>query len=282
MKKTGNKNLKIAAVSSMTIFSLFTVFVATYSWFTAARAVDNNADYFQVVCNSEIVEEIEIHTLVDTPSGGTDNPYLYDSTAVGTYQFDDPKTTKLTYHKNPDATVGIGTYSLFEREKSLLMLYKFRSDIKDDVFNRLVFKANNKTTEENSILRYDSTNKKPVKELGQDKNQLSSIIKFSALPLTTIPSTYDFSGSSATINDNAMTFATIDATKDEALTNYETSLTLLESTDGTKYAGMALILSYNADALEYLFNINLGNTVLDNVGDDNQILFDYVDFSLVL
>lgn len=282
--KNKRANFKIIAASFVTIFSMAVVFVATAAWFTAARAVNNAADGFDVVCNSEIVEEIEIHELAETANDTEDNPYLYNYSYVGKYTFDDPKTNKLTYHKNTADTAGIGKYSLFEREKTLLMLYKFRTDIKDEMFNKLVFIANNKTNKEDSILEYDSTAGKPKKELAQNNNQLSSIIKFSVLPLTTLPSSninIDYSTYKTYITSNEKSFATINTSSDDALTDYKDSLTLFSSTDGTKYAGLALILSYNSDALEYLFNINLGNDVLDNVGDD-PILFNYVDFSLVL
>lgn len=282
--KNKRANFKIIAASFVTIFSMAVVFVATAAWFTAARAVNNAADGFDVVCNSEIVEEIEIHELAETSNDTEDNPYLYNYSYVGKYTFDYPKTNKLTYHKNTADTAGIGKYSLFEREKTLLMLYKFRTDIKDEIFNKLVFIANNKTNKEDSILEYDSTAGKPKKELAQNNNQLSSIIQFSVLPLTTLPSSninIDYSTYKTYITSNEKSFATINASSDDALTDYKDSLTLFSSTDGTKYAGLALILSYNSDALEYLFNINLGNDVLDNVGDD-PILFNYVDFSLVL
>ena len=282
--KIKRNNLKIIAASFVTIFSMAVVFVATTAWFTAGRAVDNSAEGFDVVCSSDIVDEIEIHELAETATNAEDNPYLYNYSYVGKYTFDDPKTNKLTYHKNTAETAGIGKYSLFEREKTLLMLYKFRTDIKDDVFSRLVFRANNKTKKDDSILNYDSTAGKPNKELAQENNQLSSIVKFSVLPLTTLPSSninIDYSTYKTYITSNEKTFATIDASQDDALTDYKDCLTLFSSTDGTKYSGLALIISYNSDALEYLFNINLGNDVLDNVGDD-PILFNDVDFSLVL
>ena len=283
MKVYDKSKLKSIAMCSSTIFSLFVVFMATAAWFTARRAVDNEADDFQVVCNNEIVDHIEIHTLKDTVTGEEDNPYYYNSGYVGQYTFDDPSTTKLTYHKNPNDTTGIGNYSIFEREKSLLLLYKFRDDIKYEIFSKLVFTSINLTSKENSILNFDSITGKPTKELSQDKNQLSSIVKFSVLPLTTFPTDsadFNFKSSETTINNNTKTFATIDSTKDTALVEYHDRLTLFSSTDGTKYKGFALIVSYNSDAIEYLFNINLGNLVLDN--DSDAIKFDDVDFTLVL
>ena len=132
-------------------------------------------------------------------------------------------------------------------------------------------------------MNFDSITGKPTKELSQDKNQLSSIVKFSVLPLTTFPTDsadFNFKSSETIIKNNTKTFATIDSTKDTALVEYHDRLTLFSSTDGTKYKGFALIVSYNSDAIEYLFNINLGNSVLDN--DSDVIKFDDVDFTLVL
>ena len=274
----GKKNLKIIASCSATIFSLFTVFVATAAWFTAQRAVDNQADTFQVVCNNEIVEEISVHTLEENTQN---NAYLYHSTPVGYYRFDNPNTNILSFTANQAKTpIGIGKYSIFENEKTMLFLYKFRDDIKDEVFSNLKFTAKNKTSLEDSILNYDVSTSQPKTPLKAEKNQLSSIIQFSALPLTAIPTdSFDFSSSKSRIEENETSFATINPNDTDRLSNYASSLSLLSSTDGTKYKGIALILSYHVDALEYLFNINLGNEVLDT---EEEIKFDLVDFSLIL
>ncbi len=270
------KNLKIIASCSATIFSLFSVFVATAAWFTARRTVDNQADNFQVVCNNEIVEEIYVHTQIQDSD---DNSYLYDATPVGSYRFDNPNTNVLSFHANKTTPIGIGKYSIFENEKTMLFLYKFRDDIKDEVFSNLKFTAKNKTSQENSILKYDVNTGQPKTPLKADKNQLSSIIQFSALPLKDWPTSYDFSSYKTDIETNEKSFATINPNDTDSLSGYVSSLSLLSSTDGTKYKGIALILSYHVDALEYLFNINLGNEILDT---EEEIKFDNVDFSLVL
>lgn len=272
------KTLKIIASCSATIFSLFTVFVATAAWFTARRAVDNQADNFQVVCNNEIVEEISIHTL-DENAG--DNPYLYNETPVGYYRFDNPNTNVLYFHPNETtAPIGIGKYSIFENEKTMLFLYKFREDIKDEIFSNLKFMAKNLTLLDDSILKYDQSTNQPKTPLKASQNQLSSIIQFSALPLTSLPTdSYDFYSRKSDIVRKETSFATINPEDANTLSDYASSLTLLSSNDGTKYKGIALILSYHVDALEYLFNINLGNEVLDT---EEEIKFNKVDFSLIL
>lgn len=55
-----NNKLKIIAATSMTVFSLAVVFVATAAWFCANRIVSNKGDGFKVISYDGLVENISI------------------------------------------------------------------------------------------------------------------------------------------------------------------------------------------------------------------------------
>ena len=65
MKNNGkNKNLiRIAAMTSMTIFSLMAVFAGTLAWFNANRVINNGADSMQISSLGGKLKSISFHSL---------------------------------------------------------------------------------------------------------------------------------------------------------------------------------------------------------------------------
>lgn len=95
MKRTSKRNIKIAAATSMAIFSLMVTFSATYAWYTAMRHVEQTGDDFEVDVIKTSVKKITVHEFLgetQTYDAYTFNPngsIAYDPSLAGTTGYDE-------------------------------------------------------------------------------------------------------------------------------------------------------------------------------------------------
>lgn len=245
----------------MAIFTLAASFISSMAWFSASRNVKANGSGFEVSKENSILDSIEIHTQKE----GASSPFIFDETAVGKYVFADKNSNILTYQpatEGEDRKIDIGTYSVTDSQKALLLVYNFRQDQSEDRYH-LTLKAATTTAYKNSLIALDSNNN-PI-NLISNSNNLSSIISFSAFKFE---NSYDLSTQTRTFSS----FANYPSTG----TTYEQTLSLYKRTG--KRNSLALVITYNSNIIEYLYSLNLSNPVLNN----DVILFDKTDFVLSL
>ena len=127
MKKTGSKNLKIIAATSMAIFSLFACFSAAYAWFVATRKADNGADSFQVSDVQTSVQELSIHEFLGmTTDDGSSKSYCFNPIPSGFADFsDDPRNPSIV----GDLTITLDEYSLDDPNHPVLLLFKVNGGV---------------------------------------------------------------------------------------------------------------------------------------------------------
>lgn len=123
MKRTGNKNLKIIAATSMAIFSLFSLFMGTMAWFTAKRSQDlGGDDPFGVEKVGTSVKSIEFHSylgeVTQVVDAVTHKYFAFTPTATSTINFVDGEPS------DPSASVALGEYSLENPHHPLLVVFE--------------------------------------------------------------------------------------------------------------------------------------------------------------
>lgn len=259
--KAKTRSVTIILSTSMAIFTLAASFISSMAWFSASRNVKANGSGFEVSKENSILDSIEIHTQKE----GSVSPFIFNEEAKGKYVFADKNSNILTYQpatEGEDKKIDIGTYSVTDSQKALLLVYNFRQDQSEDRYH-LTLKAATTTAYKNSLLALDS-NSNPI-NLISNSNNLSSIISFSAFEFG---NSYDLSTKTRTFSS----FANYSSTG----TTYEQTLSLYKRTGKRK--SLALVITYNSDIIEYLYSLNLSNPVLNN----DVILFDKTDFVLSL
>lgn len=119
MKRTGNKNLKIAAATMMTVFSLFACFSGAFAWFLANKSVDNGSDDFEITDLGTEIAHISIHEFYGTSTESGDKYFGFNAVPTSWIDFSD--------HDHPEtvgeATIRLGTYSLEYPHHPVLLLF---------------------------------------------------------------------------------------------------------------------------------------------------------------
>ena len=260
MKKS-NKQLRIIAATSMSIFSLAVVFVASFAWFTVARSVDTDGTGFIASVMNGIIESVEFHSMTETE-------YTYNETASLAFDIDNSANGGIKYTTGDSSTsVEIGTYSTYGTKKSLMVLFKLRQDSNESDYN-FSLKANTSITDfTTSLLGSNGT-------IDAEDNSISNVVQFYTTSFSTETDvSYDFSSSKDDIQSNSSKFVTI---SNNTASLSSTSLSLFENT--SKIHSIAVIISYNSDAMEMLYTKYLGSPVLST---GNNIYFKDIDFTLV-
>ncbi len=258
--KAKTRSVTIILSTSRAIFTLAASFISSMAWFSASRNVKANGSGFEVSKENSILDSIEIHTQKE----GSVSPFIFNEEAKGKYVFADKNSNILTYQpttEGEDKKIDIGTYSLTDSQKALLLVYNFRQDQSEDQYH-LTLKAATTTALDNSLFALD-TNNNPI-NLISNSNNLSSIISFSAFEFE---NSYDLSTQTRTFSSFANYSSTV---------TYAQSLSLYKRTG--KRNSLALVITYNSNIIEYLYSLNLSNPVLNN----DVILFDKTDFVLSL
>ncbi len=249
MKK--QKNMRFIAATSMTVFSMAAVFVATSAWFTASRKVDADGDGFIATQLDSIVEKVEFHKMAT-------NEYTYDTTATLIYTMNRSNSKGYTIS---GSDVSIGQYSTHGKKQSLLVLFKLRDDA--DMNNyKFTLKANTTITDfSKTILGSNGS-------IASKGNSLSNVIQFygqsynedTSLPMDSSSSVYDFSSYKDNIENSDLKFVTFE--NNTAKMN-KTSLNLVSNSDTTKrITYVSVILTYNQEAVEQIYTKYIGNAVL--------------------
>ncbi len=265
MKK--NKNgLKIIAATSMSIFTLATVFVATFAWFTATKNVAADGSGFVATQMDSIVEKVEFHKM-------STEEYTYEKNATLTYTMD---KSAANGYKIEGSSVEIGKYSTYGKKQSLLVLYKLKKDADMNDY-KFTLKANTTITDfSKTILGSSGT-------IASTGNSLSNVIQFyglsydegNSLPEDSASTVYDFSSQKDNIEGSDKKFVTFENNTAQL---DKTSLDLVSNSDTTKrITYIAVILTYNQEAVEQIYTKYIGNSVLSS----GSISFSN-DFKLVI
>ena len=138
MKKNGNKNtLKIIAATSLCIFSLTSVFVATYAWFVMNKELDSSGMQIQVTKASGKLSRVYFHAFDHNAS--SNSTFKFNKAPFATYEYDwDEQRINIIDNENP--TWRLGDYSYTDKNQCMLVVFAFdkeyTSAAEGDIFVR--------------------------------------------------------------------------------------------------------------------------------------------------
>ncbi len=252
MKKRNNAQLKIIAATSMTIFSLAAVFIATTAWFTVSRKVDANGDAFEVTAYDGLVKKITAHKLSSSENGNR----TYSEDAILTYMVDS-KTGSVT---RTGETTSMGLYDSLQSNRVFSFLYviTFDANVAKNRENSIRIVPSTSTTEKNSLLN---------KNIESTDNPMSSILTFSYGE-----STEKSSGFSMTFDDETEheEFLTTAPSYRQTLSGMSIDPSSIQNED--EYYAFVYV-SYEISNIEYIYALNLGSDVLNGIGSTNYITY---------
>jgi hypothetical protein len=251
MKKNSNSKLKIiAATTSMSIFSLASVFVACFAWFTAARNVAANGSGFEVVSYDGLVKGITGHSLVSVSNDGT---RTYNETPSITYSVDE-KTGSITMTGDKES---LGVYDSLQSTTVFSFLYviTFDANIAKSKSSNISIIPSTSTLEKDSLLKSD---------IKSSDNPMSSILTFSYGSSSTTSDGYSSMFSSTREHEEFLDIST--PSYKQTLSGTKIDPSSITSSD--EYYGFVYV-SYQISNIEYIYNLNLGSEVLNSVTTSN-------------
>jgi len=319
MKKAGNKNLKLIAFTGMTIFSLFSVFMATIAWFSMNRVVNGDGSIFQVETIPSMLKSITVYN-----QNASDTPYVFNSTMVAKYNVG---MDGVTLDSGNPEKIALGTYQSLSDTPDSTLLYLFEIDstlvgtnyeecslhIKTDTPDSAASGANGTN---GSLLYRDSSTRELAHKVTFDvsdanktvlqtqspaltddyfgKNSMSSIMSWnvqtynSALVASngTFDLTAQFAGNNPTSTDHSFVSSkqekyTVNGFEHTETVYYyssydETIFSREKNSNDTLPAYLAVVCHYNVTALQYIFNINLGNPATET---NAEVGWEYIKFT---
>lgn len=247
MKK--NNSLKIIASTSVTLFSLLAFCVSAFAWFTANRNADADGDGFVTANEPSKIAKVEIFS--ESTGTGTSTspiPYKYNTEASATFENGKWDNTSL---------LNLGTYSNFDKiHTSLIVITLSEAET-------FTYSLKTDTEYTNSLVSY--SNNKPTKELEENGNPLSSVIRFSNV---TYVNSNDYT--SLNLTDSTSKTSFVNEATDGRSFPQDSYTQAIEVTSTTSTNKIAIIVEYFPEALQFIYSINLGNDALNN----NTLSFD--------
>lgn len=291
-----SKPLKLVAATSVVIFTLLACFSGVFAWFTSVRAQDTSGNSMAIDSISGKFYKLSLHRHVegtgDFEPGSTATTVSFNKEAEAsvTIKSWNPRDLEKT---NMDNALLMGNYNPNHQSDPVLMLielndsytieegssYKINASITKPVEGSDTYEADVTSFKK----RYGLKDTDPLEpefigknvgyafDVTTDDNPLSSIVKYystayedvDALDAITSETSYDISKSSLTTTGS---FFTMTTSTDGTMTyneDFDDTKDFYVANAGETVKYIAVIFDYYSEALEYIYNINLGDEKLD-------------------
>lgn len=253
---SGLKRRLILSIFTLSITFSLTIFT-TFSWFVVSHS--STASNIAIeVANNGLVKNVTIHSFNESSL----NTRTYGKDAVVTYTVD--KSTGLI--TTTDEVASLGKYDSLTSQTIFSCLYviTFDTEVLKERTSSISIVPSTTTSEDNSLLNT---------KIQTSDNPMSSIITFSYPSNVTKDSSgnYQIDFSSITSEQFLTVSSSSETTYVQTLNGISIDPSSITSTEENYYVYMTV--SYLINNIEYIYSLNLGSTVLDNIGDDTSITY---------
>ena len=241
----------------MSIFTLMSVFSASFAWFEMIKNVSNESNNMPVRNLDDSVSQIEFHEFVEEKALNNETYYTFDTEASSTLTISENEVTQT-------GSLEMDLYEMDDPHHPILLLMKLN-------VGNLSIKF--RLTDENAYYIADG---EEGHGLDETSNPLSSVAEF-----------YSFTFSKTTSDPTSLTSRTlnIDSTDYYALktsefvrgTNSSSFVTLDESGDydgfsleaelfngnSHDYAYLGVVIDYYSESLQYIYSLFMGDPILN-------------------
>ena len=275
MKRKNNKTLKIVAATSMTMFSLATVFSACIAWFAANKQNDTDGAQISVETPSGLFYKLSIHNAITV----SDDEYRFDTNPWGTIQIENWRTKRLITNFSSDSCF-MGSYDYLEKMHPVLFLFQFGDDSVASYTATSTNPISIKATTETDYYIGDNAEGRtiyPIDEIDVSQghfNPLSSVVQYSSKAFAS-KSALDAITAEDSVTLSEVTYDTYDFAVDEltglgsfvefdhqdSYASFEQEPVLYSTTSATvKY--VAVVFDYYELAMETIYSAFMGNEIL--------------------
>ena len=276
-------NLKIAAMTSMVIFTLFAVFSGTFAWFNINQSVLENGDNMNVDRLTSVLSRVHFHAQVGTKAitenDVSTNYYLFEKAEYASIEIgDDNIAGELEFNKDSgaykdweakaDQTSTLSTYSLLAQDHPILILFD------------IVPYTSASPSEIKLDFRTGSQYLGFADSVQRSGNPLSSIVQFNAFGLTSsLPSGGSYNSDTQAYSDTYLYGVERGITYDKKWVTISDAETATFDSDGlinifsnldaqgnptsTVYTQIGVVMNYSIESLEFIYNKFLGNEILN-------------------
>ena len=294
-KRVDKKTLKIASATSMSIFSLAAVFVATYAWFAMNTNVDGSGMNVTISDIRGRLEHAYFYAYDDDDA--EDKIFKFSKTAFATYDYDwnsksvDIKTAGTASDWN------LGYRTALDHDHPILVIFEFDDDYVSASAGDIYIRGN---TTVNGFLGERKANGDPVYELplteihdaehprrlllessgGTDYYAFSSVVDFRALAF----SEDEYRTFLSSCTDDTLDFPLNTLTHDQTFANvnnvseqvtFEQHPYLFRSTANSTIRYIAMTVEYSFDAIGYIYTTYLGDPGLESYDNDLHFKCDW-------
>lgn len=277
-KKALKSPLKILAATSVTIFSLLSVFTSTAAWFDSQRNLKNGANEMAVSVTGDL-ESINIYrattadvngyafnpvptqTIIAEWTGG-EPVFKYKNAGDAEYS-DYTSSAKITMNPNViiDNVSMEDPFSPLSPYHPLMLVIEYREEIDASEKKVKISAETNKNflTPAKSVTNVNL----PAETIAATGNPMSSFIKTYSKGYDK-DDEVDFSFTSSTLESSSSiqksSFATLNG---DQLPTFNSSPVFFTDNQN-QIKKVALILEYNIEVIEYIYYYHLGESILDN------------------
>ncbi|MBO5529444.1 MAG: hypothetical protein J6A47_09090 [Bacilli bacterium] len=252
MKKSTIKSpLKILAATSVTIFSLLSVFTSTAAWFDSQRNLKNGANEMAISSYNDL-ESFAIYRPVE--NGATVSTYHFKSTADAVVHINEDMSTSINMGENANP------YSSLEPFHPLLFVATYKT-VLDTSLGAVKVKAVDADPYIASIPGYDSSHDITGNEEGS--YPLSSIVEFKAKAFESATA-FEAAFPNMTIQTSALSswssssFVEVD---EDAVTPNDECQILKETSGNVKI--IAFVMEYNVASINFISSYYLGEPFMN-------------------
>lgn len=234
--KKNKKNIKIAAATGLTLFSLVTVFTATIAWFANVHNVYSSGMKIRV------------------KQQGT----MYTSLSVHRCKTNESTSTLLKFYETPETgNINLDYYSQLNMTQPVLLLFELTENGAPS--DKVHLKVTSSSTAAYELISTSSS----------APNYYGNFPFSSAVSFRVIPYTSSFSYDNVSISGvDLQSFVEITTeTVDDQIVNTlswkytDSVIPLYDGTDpNVTLTYVAVIIDYNQEALSHIYSKNLGNT----------------------
>lgn len=263
----------------MSIFSLASVFAATYAWFAMNTAVDATGMQITTGIKGKF-SKISYHQMTTASA----DEYHFNKTPTAYMTFDWSTMTLSSPKDGNDQTLAsfdlvMGAYNPLDQVKPVLVLIELDKEYNTSTEGNVVVKG---VTETTGFLGEKDANKQPEHTLGEDLilkvagghdyYPLSSVVTFrntsfssEAYATWNSNSTYDITLADTSPSSDR-DFTVVDNLNDTS--SFEDNITIYDSGNNTTLKYIAIVVNYKPTAIEYIYSTYLGDPVLGGTYED--------------